>query len=197
MSKSIKIDGKITYAKDFPNKIKICDDGFQYVSKLDKNKLFKWYKLKIILDCNSPEKYYMQFPENYLQKKFIKYNNKSIEKKLNTIKKILKKKNIYLLKMKWVGNYNYIDNAWFNAEKIMIKKIKNNNIVSRTNILKISNFIFYTENSFFWSQNTGNLIIEWNLDKKSKKIVFNLLKKKFKKKFIEPKSSSKSIIIKL
>jgi hypothetical protein len=197
MSKSIKIDGKITYAKDFPNKIKNFDDGFEYVSKLDKNKVFKWYKIKSILYCNSPEKYYMQFPENYLQKKFNKYNNKSIEKKLNTIKKILKKKNIYLLKMKWAGNYNYIDNAWFNAEKIIMKKIKNNNIVSRTNILKKSNFIFYTENSFFWSQNTGKLTIQWNLHKDSKKIVFDLLKKKFNKKFIMPKSISKAIIIKL
>ena len=57
MSKSIKIDGKITYAKDFPNKIKIGNDGVEYVSKLDKNKVFKWYRIKIILDCNSPKKY--------------------------------------------------------------------------------------------------------------------------------------------
>ena len=196
MSKSIKIDGKITYAKDFPNKIKIGNDEFEYVSKLDKNKVFKWYKIKIILDCGSPKKYYMQFPKNYLQKKFIKYNNKSIEKKLNIIKKILKKENIYLLKMKWKGNYNYIDNAWFNAQRIMTKKLKNNKI-SRINILNNSNFIFYTENSFFWSQNTGNLTIQWNLHKDSKKYVFDLFKKKFKNKFIVPKSLSKAIIIKL
>ena len=196
MSKYIKINGKITYAKDFPNKIKDCDDTSSYVSKLYKNKVFKWYRIKIILDCGSPKKYYMQFPENYLQKKFIKYNNKSIEKKLNTIKKILKKQNIYLLKMKWRGNYNYIDNAWFNAEKIMTKKLKNNKI-SRINVLDKSNFIFYTENSLFWSQNTGNLTIQWNLHKDSKKYVFDLLKKKFNRKFIIPKSLSKAIIIKL
>ena len=162
MSKFIKIDEKIIYAKDFPNKIKDCDDTWSYVSKLDKNKVSKWYRIKIILDCGSPKKYYMQFPENYLQKKFIKYNNKSIEKKLNTIKKILKKENIYLLKIKWKNNYNYSDIAWYNAEE----KSKSNN------------FIFYTEHSFFWSQNTGKLNFQWNLDRKSKKIVFDLLKKK-------------------
>ena len=41
MSKYIKINGKITYAKDFPNKIKDCDDTCSYVSKLYKNKVFK------------------------------------------------------------------------------------------------------------------------------------------------------------
>jgi len=181
MSKYIKINKKILLAIKFPNKIKIDNDEYEYVSKLDKNKVFRWYKIKNMNECNSPEKYYMQFPQNYLQKKFIKYNNKSIEKKLNTIKKILKKENIYLLKMKWVGNYKYSDIAWYNAEE----KSKSNN------------FIFYTEHSFFWSQHTGKLNFQWNLDRKSKKNVFNLLKKKFNRKFIIPKSLSNAIIIKL
>ena len=181
MSKSIKIDGKILLAIKFPNKMKIGKDGYEYVSKLNKNKVFRWYKLKNMNECSSPEKYYMQVPQNYLQKKFIKYNNKSIEKKLNTIKKILKKENIYLLKIKWKNNYKYSDIAWYNAEE----KSKSNN------------FIFYTEHSFFWSQHTGKLNFQWNLDRKSKKIVFNLLKKNFNRKFIMPKSLSKAIIIKL
>jgi hypothetical protein len=181
MSKSIKIDGKILLSIKYPNKLKIYSNGIEYVSKLDKNKVFKWYKIKNMNQCKSPEKYYMQFPENYLQKKFIKYNNKNIEKKLNSIKKILKKENIYLLKIKWKNNYNYSDNSWYNAEE----KSKSNN------------FIFYTDHSFFWSKNTGNLNFQWNLDRKSKKIVFDLLKKKFNRKFIMPKSISKAIIIKL
>jgi hypothetical protein len=181
MSKYIKINEKILLAIKFPNKMKIDNNDSEYVSKLDKNKVFRWYKIKNMNQCKSPEKYYMQFPENYLQKKFIKYNNKSIEKKLNSIKKILKKENIYLLKIKWKNNYNYSDNAFYNAEE----KSKSNN------------FIFYTEHSFFWSQNTGKLIFQWNLDRKSKKIVFDLLKKKFNKKFIMPKSLSNAIIIKL
>ncbi len=181
MSKSIKINEKILLAIKFPNKIKFDNNDIEYVSKLDKNKVFKWYKIKNMNECSSPEKYYMQFPQNYLKKKFIKYNNKSIEKKLNTIKKILKKENIFLLKIKWKNNYNYSDIAWYNAEE----KSKSNN------------FIFYTEHSFFWSQNTGKLNFQWNLDRKSKKFVFNLLKTKFNRKFIMPKSLSKAIIIKL
>ena len=172
----------------YPNKIKIGNDGFEYVSKFNKNKVFRWYKIKNMNECISPEKYYMQFPQNYLQKKFIKYNNKSIERKINTIKKILIKENIYLLKIKWKNNYNYSDNAWYNAQEIIKKKTKSNTLV---------NFIFYTESLFFWSKNTGKLNFQWDLDKKSKKYVFNLLKKKFKNKFIMPKSSSKAIIIKL
>ena len=192
MLKSIKINGKILLAIKFPNKIKFeNNDDSEYVSKLDNNKVFRWYKIKNMYECKSPEKYYMQFPENYLQKKFIKYNNKSIETKLNSIKKILKKENIFLLKIKWNNNYNYIDNAWYNAEEIIKNK-------SKSNILNVSsNFIFYTEDSFFWSQNTGKLNFQWDIDRKSKKIVFDLLKIKFKRKFIEPKSSSNAIIIKL
>jgi hypothetical protein len=191
MSKSIKINGKILLAIKFPNKIKFYNNDSEYVSKLDKNKVFRWYKIKNMNECKSPEKYYMQIPENYLQKKFIKYNNKSIKTKLNSIKKILKKENIFLLKIKWKNNYNYIDNAWYNAEEIIKNK-------SKSNILNVSsNFIFYTEDSFFWSQNTGKLNFQWDLDRKSKKIVFDLFKKKFNRKFIIPKSISKAIIIKL
>ena len=59
------------------------------------------------------------------------------------------------------------------------------------------NHLFYTENSLFLSQNSGELFLQWNLDKNSLKIVNELMKKEFGKKYIQPKTTNKSIIIKL
>jgi len=39
--------------------------------------------------------------------------------------------------------------------------------------------------------------MQWNLNNSAKKEVFEILKKQFKKSFIEPKSLSKAIMIKL
>jgi len=58
----------------------------------DKNKIYRWYKIKSMDETTSAEKYYMQLPENYNQKKFFKYNIKKFEEKIKFIKKELIKK---------------------------------------------------------------------------------------------------------
>ena len=67
----------------------------------DKNKIYRWYKIKSMDETTSAEKYYMQLPENYNQKKFFKYNIKKFEEKIKFIKKELIKKNIYLIQLGW------------------------------------------------------------------------------------------------
>jgi len=198
MSKYEKRDSPPVSAQDFPNKIKVGNDGKDYISRPDKNKVYHWFKLKNMEECNNPEKYYMQFPENYLQKKFYKYEIKSFEKTMKPLQIELKKKDIYLLKIGWEGVWNFMDNAWYDARVIIKQKyFKNDKKISDFDVLRLANFIFYTEKGLFWAQNEGNIYMQWNLNKEGKKEAFEIFKKYFKNKFIEPKSSSKTIIIKL
>jgi hypothetical protein len=203
-------------ASEHKNEVKIGNDGNNYVSRANKNNIFRWY---IIEECNTAEKYYMQFPKYYLDKKFIKFNLKETETKLKKIKNILKKNNIYLFKIGWKNIGSFIDYAWMDAREIIIEKYgkqkyfkdivekirKDNSIdkkktdydILRKNFYNIFNLIFYTDNRSFFSLNNGDLELQWNLDKNSKDIVTDILRKEFKKKYIIPKSINKSIIIKL
>ena len=187
-------------AQDYPNKIKLGNDGLEYISKPNKNNIFKWIKIKNMEDCKSASVYYMQFPENYLQKNFYKYKLNFIDNNLKIIKKELEKEHIYLFKIGWKKSYNYLDFAWEYARTYIFKKyIKKTDIKIDTsyNIMDYANFIFYTEKNEFFFQNDGELSIQWNLDKKSKIYAFQIFKKYFKTKFIEPKNSTNAIIIKI
>jgi hypothetical protein len=198
MSKYEKRLSPAVSAQDYHNKIKVGNDGNEYVSRANKKMVFKWYKIKDMNECSSAEKYYMQFPQNYLQKNFYKYDLKQIEYKLNIAKKELEKENIYLIKIGWKRVYNFIDYAWENAETyIKNKYFKENKKINRYDILDKANFIFYTESTEFWSQNDGMFKMQWSLNKNGKKIAFEILRKIFKNKFIEPKNRGKAIIIKL
>lgn len=63
--------------------------------------------------------------------------------------------------------------------------------------MDLANFIFYTDYRMFWAKNDGNLYIQWNLNKEGKREAFDIFKKYFKNKFIQPKNSNQPIIIKL
>ena len=58
-------------AIDFPDKVKEGNDKNMYVSKSDKNGIYKWKK---IVNKKTAEEFYNQYPEIYLDKKFKKYN---------------------------------------------------------------------------------------------------------------------------
>ena len=62
MSKYEKRESPPVSAQDFPNKIRKGNDGEEYVSRADKNKVYRWYKIKSMDKCSTPKKYYMQFP---------------------------------------------------------------------------------------------------------------------------------------
>lgn len=166
-------------AQKNPDKIMIGNDDYEYVSRQDKNGIYKWHK---IVWKNTAEEHYMQFPENYLNKKFYKYKTTNLLKKFEKIKNELKKYNILFFEIKWKNVYNFIDYAWEEADKIA----KDN-----------SPFIFYTNHSLFWSKKTGEINIKWDLPKKKFEIVNKLFKNVFRNKYIEPKNKNKAIIIKL
>ena len=170
-------------AQDFPNEIKVGNDGKEYVSRSDKKGIFKWHKINY--DVKTAYDYYMQLPQIYLDKKFIKYDIDNTLKKLKNIEKELKKHNIYLLYIRWKNVGNFIDNAWDEARLILSKK---------TNP---TNFIFYTDNRMFWALHEGELSMQWDLDKQSKIITNDIFTKEFKKSYIPPKNITKAMIIKL
>ena len=198
MSKYEKRPSPPFSAQDFPNQIKIGNDGLEYVSKADKNKVFRWYKIKYMEECKTAEDFFMQYPEYYLNKKFYKFDSKEFEKKIKIVTKELEKKKIYLIKIGWEGVFDFIDYAWMDAREIIQKKyFKDIKIKTGYEIMHYANFIFYTDYRLFWAKHDGDLYMQWNLDKNGKKEAFEIFKKYFKNKFIEPKNSSKAIIIKL
>lgn len=198
MSKYEKRPSPPYSAQDYPNIIKKGNDGNKYVSRPDKNKIYKWYKIKYMEETTSPEKYYMQFPENYNQKKFFKYDIKKFENSIKSIKKELIKKNIYLIKLGWNKIWNFSDYAWSSATNyIKNKYYKDDKKIDHYYLVENANFIFYTENNTFWAQHDGLLYMQYNLNNNAKKEAFEIFKKNLKKSFIEPKSSAKAIIIKM
>ena len=166
-------------AQDHPNKIMKGNDEEEYVSKPNKNGIYKWHKL---VWKNTAEEYYMQFPENYLNKKFYKYKTTELLNKFKKVASELKKNNILFLEIGWKRVYHFIDAAWEEADKMAKYKTP---------------FIFYTSQSLFWSKNKGEIDIKWDLPKKEFEIVDKILKQVFRNKYIKPKNIKKAIIIKI
>lgn len=82
------------HAHNFPNKIKIGNDENEYISKQDKNGIYKWVKIEL---KKSAEEYYKQFP-NY--KKSI-YDSSFLTKKIKDLSKSLKKIGVTFYFVKW------------------------------------------------------------------------------------------------
>ncbi len=186
-------------AQDNPNKLMKGNDENEYVSKPNKNGIYKWHK---IIWKNTAEEYYMQFPENYLNKKFYKYDTTQLLKKFKKVASELKKNNILFLEIGWKNVYYFIDYAWEEADKITFflkKKLNQKKRLMKNNdsFSKKSCFIFYTNKSLFWSKNTGEIDIKWDLPKKDFEIVDKILKDVFGSKYIRPKNKNKAIIIKI
>jgi hypothetical protein len=94
----------------------------------------------------------------------------------------MKKNNILFLEIGWKRVYYFIDYAWEEADKMAKYK---------------KPFIFYTNQSLFWSKNKGEIDIKWDLPKKEFEIVDKILKDIFGSKYIRPKNKNKAIIIKI
>jgi len=175
-------------AQDFPDKVKKGNDKNFYVSKPDKNGVYKWKK---IVDKKTAEDFYNQYPEIYLDEDFKKYDYKPTLKTLEKAKKELEENHIYLFLIPWKKTTNFVDSAWSEALDLISKK-KNVNQESWKN-----NFLFCMESDIFFSQKRGEITLQWNLDKKALDILSEIFNKYFGKKYIKPKNKRKSIIIKL
>jgi hypothetical protein len=145
----------IEHAKDFKNKVKVGNDKNQYVSKKDKNGVYKWVKITL---KKSPEEYYHQF-SNYTKPKF---DTKIFTKNFDKLSEILKKNGFIFSFIKW-GKYNpQFEYEYFKKDN----KVKNN--------------ILYSENKLYWDarHNSGYMAIMHNIDK-TKWLLFNQIFIKF------------------
>lgn len=146
-------------AQDYPNKIKQGNDKVLYISKADKNNIYKWVKLKEIYDCKSAEEYYFQFPENKIKDFNIKKQN--LMKILNLLSKLLIKNNIFFIYTGWSGVYNFVDNSWSKAENIISKKLK----ISSTEVLDRIQFIIYSDFNLYSAIKNNTLYLQQNISR--------------------------------
>lgn len=190
-------------------------DNKLYLSKPNKDKIFKWYKLKDLSETSSPIQYYKQFPEFNKGINKILYNPELILKKLNKISKMLLEFDIYLFNVGWKYVWNFDDYATLEAKDYIINKYQSKNYVDDrlilihpepiknkerflySNYCKIFNFMYYSEYLVYKSTINGELKIRWVLDKKSRKIVSELFQKEFGNNFFKPANPKTPIIIKL
>jgi hypothetical protein len=132
------------HANDFPNKIKIGNDKNEYISKKDKNGIYKWVKIGL---KKSAEEYYKQFPD---YKKSI-YDSSFFTKKNKDLTKSLKKIGVSFYFVKWNKCSPYGSSTDYecwseNRNKsfpIFYDSWSENNDPS-------GNYIVYFESRFYW-----------------------------------------------
>ena len=144
------------HAKDFPNKIKEGNDKNKYISKKDKNGIYKWFK---IVTKKSSEEYYQQFPD-YTKSIF---DTKIFTKNINSLSKELKKFGIIFSFIKW-GTYS----PEFEYEYFLEDN-------------KINNLILYSENKLYLDarNNDGIMYLMHKIEKDKWDIVNDIFIKYF------------------
>ena len=145
------------------------NDGKLYISKADKRGVYTWKKFTMMDEAKSAEDYYFQW--GVLEEKF---NKKDFMKKFKNAQKELEKHGIYFLCIGWKCCLYFIDDAWYVAEDILMKKAKVENPSLRS-------LIFLTDYKLFEAiYDSGVVRLQHNILRKDKDIVKNVLKKHFK-----------------
>jgi hypothetical protein len=128
----------------FPNEIKEGNDKEDYISKKDKNGIYKWYKISL---KKNPEEYYKQFP-NYIKPK---YNINIFTQNFKNLLKDLKKINVIFYFIKW---------NVYGDESFEYEYFGEDNKLS-------DNYLLYSERSLFWNSRNkdGIMYITHNITK--------------------------------
>ena len=114
----------------FPNEIKEGNDNEEYISKKDKNGIYKWYKITL---KKNPEEYYKQLPD-YIKPK---YNINIFTQNLKTLVKDLKKINVTFYFIKWnIYGDNSFEYEYFSQDN----KLSNNYLQESLNELNAIHF---------------------------------------------------------
>ena len=114
-------------AEKFKNKVKVGDDGELYLSKKDKNNIYKWYKIKL---KKNPEDYYKQFSDYENPINDPTFFIKNIKKLTHELDKIGIK--FYFIKWKIYGD-----------EPSEIENFQEDNNLD-------DNYILYSERRLYW-----------------------------------------------
>ena len=163
------------HAKEFPDKIKKGNDGNKYISKKDKNGIYKWYVVKKTKEIKEPseknkkkislkktaEEYFQQFP-NYTKPL---YNTNIFTKNLEVVKAELRKIGVNFYFVKW--------HKW-STGPFEVEYWYEDNVVSK-------NYILYFEKKLFFDARSkeGIMYLYFGVDKTLWSDVNDILKKYF------------------
>lgn len=167
-------------AQEHKNKLMEGNDGLDYVSKPDKNGVYKWVKIKEMIRTKSVEEFFNQFPDEKIY-----YNVDEVKKTLRRMKNDLLKFDIVYVETGWKYVYNFIDNSLDVAldyikknYKYLLKKYRDIN--KYTPELFVPR-IYISDFEFYISSINGNLDIYINInDKNIFENVYKLFKSYFK-----------------
>jgi hypothetical protein len=171
--------------EDCKDDILMGNDNHKYISKPNKDNIYKWIKYKEPEETTCPETFFKQFSDDIQ-----KYKTTNTVTNLQEMQKELRNKDIYLFEIGWKDVWNYIDFAWEEAKKVE-DKIKNK--INRNEV----SIMFYTKLALYRASVDGTLSLQHNILKKDKKDVTEILHKYFGKKAKWNLSNSKVIDIKL
>lgn len=178
-------------AQDHPDKTMVGNDKKMYLSKADKNGVFRWVKFKQMDETVDAKTYWSQFGHKSI------YNLKDLKFKLLQISKLLKKENILLLETGWKTIGYFVDYSWDEAKNMIMRthvKSKNKSI----NILDTFSFLVVSDNMYYWSSVNGKLHIQYNFkNSDDKKYVFKVFKDVFATDVTIPSSSKSTIVVNL
>ena len=179
------------HAKDYPNETKEGNDGEMYISKKDKNGIYKWilkYKFK-----KTVEEYYAQF--GYKPK----YNVSFIKSKLDNLKEDLKKIGIFLYYMKWNKKSFNKSISPFHTEELIDESskllMKKEETYPNGKILFSDNLLFFA--SIKKEKENKKLFITFDINNKVKKEFNNIFISYFPNRTKGYIGINKSIIINL
>jgi hypothetical protein len=170
-------------------KVEDGNDGKQYVSRPDKNNVFRWQKLN-----SSPKRafdYYKQlFPAKDIKKKF---NDTTFVNKMNAVTKELKKHKIFVFHLEWGRIRNDIDFAW----DVVLENVARTTRMDALKVMDHYSILFFTDNQLFWATTgSGIMYLQHSILKKDRSLIQQAFKKHFKKATI-PMSPQKAIEIKM
>lgn len=182
---------KSSNAQEYQYKIIEGNNGKQFISRPDKNGIFRWVRFS---QGNTPEEYFLQFPNvGYKQYLFPTIL-------LDKLKRELLEKNILFFKIGWKNVWNYTDYAWEDAiarteKSPVVKKLR---IINKhDSVMKLISFVFYTDNRRYFSEINGTLDLQHNILKKDTKTIKEVFAEYFGKRFVWNGTKNKTISLKL
>ena len=165
-SKQNKRPSPTPHASEHKYKVIKGNDGNDYISKPDKNQIFKWKKIKPMSKTKTPYEFYSQYQE---REQHILYNIDKFINGWNLATRELAQSNIILLEIGWKKIGSFIDFAWEKAHEYMQKKYNNSTY----------SLLFYTENSLYNGSINGIIDIQHDILRKDKDLIIKVLKKYF------------------
>lgn len=183
----------IEHAKDFKGEIKDGVDGFKWASKSDINGIYKWYKYNEHMVNTFDIQKFWNTKENF--NKLIKYDYKDFIKKYKQLQKKLLNKGMYAYNLNDQGQWSYevhfVDYLW----EDVIENLKNEKHIDDP--LHTTTFLLTDDVYLFNGAKYGEITIQYNLIKKDKTVLYEILVDIFGKNVILPKNKTKTIEIKL